>query len=164
MDCIGPRYDADFVASMGIEHASSLVECLGEEFFVSERSIVEAVQRRRCFNAIHLETMHKIDVFVMKSDAFARSQMARRKKLSLATSSNDEVFFCSPEDTVLAKMKWYSDTGNVSDRQWSDIVGVLKVQGGRLDLDYLFHWSKVLDLSDLLLRALADAGLSSPNS
>ena len=49
--------------------------------------------------------------------------------------------------------------GGVSDRQWNDILGVLKVQGTNLDMAYLQRWASALDVAELLQRALVDAGL-----
>ena len=71
-----------------------------------------------------------------------------------------DLFFASPEDTVLAKLEWYRKGGEVSDRQWRDLLGVLKVQGETLDRAYLDHWAGELDVSDLLHRALEEAGLT----
>jgi hypothetical protein len=70
-----------------------------------------------------------------------------------------EACLASPEDTVLAKLDWCRLGGGVSDRQWTDVLGVLKVQGPALDLSYLRHWAERLDLVDLLREALTDAGL-----
>ena len=61
--------------------------------------------------------------------------------------------FASPEDTLLHKMIWYELGNQISDRQWGDILGVLKVQGDLLDRAYLDHWAPLLDVSDLLRRA-----------
>jgi len=63
----------------------------------------------------------------------------------------------SAEDIILRKMLWYREGNEVSDRQWSDILGVLKAQGERLDQDYLRYWAGELGVDDLLHRALADA-------
>ena len=60
---------------------------------------------------------------------------------------------------MLAKLQWYRDGGGVSDRQWNDVLGVLKVQGATLDRAYLEEWARELGLTDLLRRALEDAGL-----
>ncbi len=57
-------------------------------------------------------------------------------------------------------MNWYRKGGEVSDRQWRDVLGVLKVQTGRLDQAYLEHWAGELGVMDLLNRALEDAGPS----
>lgn len=47
--------------------------------------------------------------------------------------------------------------GEVSDRQWRDVLGVLKTKTGKLDLDYLHKWAKELKVSDLLERALKES-------
>lgn len=65
----------------------------------------------------------------------------------------------SPEDIVLQKLEWYRKTAETSDRQWRDVLGVLKVQGSDLDLAYLRHWTPLLGVEDLLERAHREAGL-----
>jgi len=62
----------------------------------------------------------------------------------------------SPEDTVLAKLEWFRLGGETSERQWWDIVGVLKVTEDA-DRTYLSRWAASLGVADLLERALADA-------
>ena len=62
------------------------------------------------------------------------------------------VYVKSPEDTILRKLLWYRMGGEVSDRQWSDILGVLQVQGGRLDREYLAKWAAQLRVDDLLAQ------------
>lgn len=37
------------------------------------------------------------------------------------------VRFASPEDTLLHKLVWYKLGNEISDRQWGDILGVLRV-------------------------------------
>ena len=60
------------------------------------------------------------------------------------------MYLCSPEDIILNKLEWYKAGNQVSERQWLDVLGVIKVQGDSLDLDYLKHWAKELDVLDLL--------------
>jgi hypothetical protein len=62
----------------------------------------------------------------------------------------------SAEDTVLAKLEWFRRGGESSERQWWDIVGVLRVTSN-LDRPYLDRWAASLGVTDLLQRALADA-------
>jgi hypothetical protein len=64
----------------------------------------------------------------------------------------------APEDTILRKMLWFREGGEVSDRQWRDILGVLRAQQGSLDLAYLRAWAVRLALTDLLGRATAEVG------
>ena len=63
----------------------------------------------------------------------------------------------SPEDLVLQKLNWYREGGGVSDRQWRDVIGVIKTQGSRLDLVYLHLWAGRKGLADLLVRALSES-------
>ena len=45
----------------------------------------------------------------------------------------------------------------MSDRQWSDVVGVLKLTGSRIDGEYLQRWAPALGVRDLMDRALAES-------
>ena len=61
--------------------------------------------------------------------------------------------FSSPEDTILHKLLWYRLGGDISDRQWNDVLGILRIQGTALDFAYLEQWAATLNLMELLLRA-----------
>jgi hypothetical protein len=62
------------------------------------------------------------------------------------------MYVASPEDNALAKLEWYRMGGEVSDRQWNDILGILKVRAHDIELDYLRRWAAELGLSDLSAR------------
>lgn len=87
--------------------------------------------------------------------------MAQRAQKRLLEDVNRPVYLASPEDMILNKLEWYKMGGEVSDRQWNDILGVFKIQGETLDMAYLRKWAAQLSVSELLDRALEDAGLSS---
>ena len=156
--------DADLVARLLARHSEALVARLSGEFYVDLASIKSAIESQGCFNLIHLETMTKVDVFVRWRSPFGQSQLARRQKKFVGQTAPLELFFASPEDTVLAKLEWYRKGGEVSDRQWRDLLGVLKVQAGTLDRAYLDQWAGELGVADLLPRALEEAGLSESGS
>jgi hypothetical protein len=67
-------------------------------------------------------------------------------------------YVASAEDTILAKLEWYRSGGEVSERQWLDVLGVLKVQAGWLDIHYLRNMAAELGVDDLLERAFEEAG------
>jgi hypothetical protein len=152
--------DADIVAALLARHVPQLAGRLQGEFYVDEPMMMRAIENQSSFNFIHLQTMVKIDVYVAWRSDFARSQFARRIRANLSTETPLDVYLASPEDTVLAKLDWYRKGGCVSDRQWRDVLGVLKVQGDALDRTYLRDWAARLNLIDLLRRALDDAGLA----
>ena len=79
--------------------------------------------------------------------------------MRLTGEEGSEANVASPEDTVLQKLVWYRKGGEVSDRQWRDVLGVLKTQGKSLEQEYFREWSPVLGVLDLLQRALREAGL-----
>lgn len=153
--------DVDLVADMMTSDAERLAQFLAVEFYVDIDMIREAVQRRRPFNLIHLETMFKADIFTMGDDAWSREEMIRARTEELSGPHGPQVVrFASPEDTLLHKLVWYRLGDEVSDRQWSDILGVITIQGDALDLMYLDHWAAHLDVADLLARAKRETSRS----
>jgi hypothetical protein len=146
--------DVDRVADMRLSHVDAITSALTGEFYVDGDMIRDAIKRRASFNVIHLATMFKADVFIFKGDLWSHEEMtrARTEQLDLA-EGKAAIRFASPEDTLLHKMIWYKLGNQSSDRQWGDILGVLKVQGEELNQEYLEHWAPLLEVLDLLLRA-----------
>lgn len=82
-----------------------------------------------------------------------------KKPDTLDEESSRKFYLSSPEDIILSKLQWYQRGGGVSEQQWKDVLGVLKVQTDKLDLEYLKHWASSLNLSDLLNRSFDDASM-----
>lgn len=148
--------DSDIVAEMRLEHVQPFVSALQDEFYVDEEMIADAIARNSSFNIIHRETMFKVDVFIPHPRPFLQSQLARAQRQVFSFESEVSAKFASPEDTILSKLEWYRMGGEVSDRQWRDVLGVLKTRAGELDLDYLRKWAHELKIGDLLESALAE--------
>jgi hypothetical protein len=150
--------DVDVIAELELDHVDRLVAGLQEIYFVDRERVLEAVRRRESFNLIHLHTMMKVDVFVPERALFSRQEQARARREVFDVAQDARAFWVkSPEDLVLRKLSWYRTGGEASERQWSDVLGVLKVQAERLDRDYLSHWASELRVLDLLERALSEA-------
>jgi hypothetical protein len=150
--------DVDVVAELEADHIDRLAEALGGRYYVPAEQMRRAVAERRSFNLIHLATMFKIDVFVSKGRPFDQLAASRAQLQPIGTASDAwECRIASPEDTVLAKLEWFRLGGGVSERQWWDVMGLLKVHADA-DRDYLRQWAPALDVADLLERALAEAG------
>ena len=152
--------DVDLVADLKIHHVDPLVEALTGRFYVSKDAVRQAVMSRGSFNVIEFSTSMKVDVFTLKRELFQLEQMQRRMRRALNPEGTIETWLASPEDTILAKLDWYRLGGGVSDRQWGDVLGVMKVQAENLDLAYLRRWADELRLRDLLDRTLSDSGLA----
>jgi hypothetical protein len=150
--------DVDIVADMRLEHIQPLVEALSKEFYADDEMMRDAIEHQSSFNLIHYETAFKVDIFIRKARAFDQMQLDRRRMSVIATDPEQSVYVTSPEDVILSKLEWYRMGGEVSDRQWRDILGVLKTREGELDLNYLRKWAKELKVSDLLERALTQVG------
>ena len=155
--------DADLVAALEPRHTDTFLNALmslGDAYYADPDSIRKAIVAHGHFNLLHLDSMFKVDVFVCGTRPYDRIQLERRSRQILAEDSTREVFLPAPEDLILAKLEWYRAGGETSDRQWQDILGVLRRQGDRLDRAYLDRWAGVLGVASLLDRAF---GASCPN-
>jgi hypothetical protein len=151
--------DVDLVAEIRSDHIKAFVEALQHEYYIDGDAIADAVAHRSSFNLVHLETMIKVDVFIPKADTYAQEAFSRRSLDRLAEDDEGEVYIESAEDVILHKLDWYRMGGEVSERQWNDLTGVLKVQREDLNKDYLRRWASELGLTNLLDRAMREAGL-----
>ena len=153
--------DVDFIAELKEEQADALVAALEAEFYIDPEAVRRAIRSRRSFNVFHLDTMYKADIFVLGRDHWAQEEKQRRRVEPLGPEPDaPTAYFCSAEHIVLQKLLWFRKGGGISDRQWNDVLSVLKVQADKLDYDYLQHWAANLALSDLLEKAFDDAGLT----
>ncbi len=154
-------FDVDLVADLQQEHVRSFVKRLETEYYVDEDMIQDAIKHHSSFNLIYLDSMLKIDVFLPKARLFDQEEYRRVQDEALINGTRS-FKMASAEDTLLHKLEWYRMGNEVSDRQWNDILGILKVRGTMLDMGYLHTWATQLHVTDLLNRALLDAGLTKP--
>jgi hypothetical protein len=153
-----PRYseDLDLVIVLLPDRVPDLITALMPQFYISEVAIADAVAGRcDSFNAISLASAEKIDLFVSQTDTFSLSKLDRRISYELPTG--DRIWVYSPEDIILQKLVW--GRGDRSEKQWRDVLGVIKVQRSKLDLSYLRHWADTLDIVEYLDRALTASGV-----
>jgi hypothetical protein len=149
--------DIDIVADVKSEQVIPLLNALQENFYVDEHAVREAIDRRQSFNAIHFDSVFKVDIFIPKSDEFSRKQIERRELRKVSPDVEQMVYVATAEDTILAKLRWYDSGGRVSNTQWTDVVGIIGACSSRLDLDYLREWAEKLGLKELLDLAFKEA-------
>jgi hypothetical protein len=129
--------DADFVAALNEAVIPRFVQALGDDYYADADMIRDAVAYRASFNIVHRPTMFKIDVFVMRGDAYSRGEIDRGVVVDVMTSGGArQIRFATAEDTLLQKLVWYKLGAEVSDRQWQDVLGIMRVQA-TLDDRYL---------------------------
>jgi hypothetical protein len=145
--------DADIVAAIDDKNISDFIALLGDAYYADAGMIREAVSRRASFNIVHQATMFKVDVFVMRGDSYSRDEVKRGIVVAVETGHGvRDIRFATAEDTVLQKLVWFKLGGEISERQWNDVLGVLRVQP-ELDEAYLDTWADLFDVMPLLSRA-----------
>ncbi|MGL5065961.1 MAG: hypothetical protein ACRC62_38825 [Microcoleus sp.] len=157
--------DLDLVIDLEAQTAPMLIDAMSGEFYISSSAVNKAIARSRrapresSFNVIYLPSMEKAEIFVMSADdPFSASVMSRRLLHPASNLQEEGIYIYSPEDIVLEKLSWYKLTRGGSQKQWRDVLGVLKVQFGRLDIAYMNQWAQSLELTDLLDEALLQSG------
>ena len=146
--------DADVVSDLGPEHVAEVASRLDSGFYISAPAIESAVARRSCFNAIHKKSFFKVDVFVAPDHPYDQQAFDRREEKSFRLGDIEHAFYvASAEDTILAKLRWFRLGNEVSQTQWSDILGVMAIKRESLDWEYLGRWARDLNVSDLLQKA-----------
>jgi hypothetical protein len=150
--------DSDLVADLRQEQAADFAQALAPDFYVDVEMILDAIRRQSSFNIIHRGTFFKVDVFILKARPFEQTQLSRRVEQVISVEPERKAYVSTAEDTILAKLEWYRLGGEVSERQWRDVLGVMAVQGDRLDLVYLRRWATDLEVGALLERALGESG------
>lgn len=146
--------DVDMILNLKPFQIQSFVKMLKEEYYVDIEMIAQAVNTKSSFNILHLPTMLKIDFFILKGQPYPIKSFERRVLNTLDDSEDSiKVFLCSPEDIIISKLDWFSLSNETSERQWLDILGVIKVQKDNLDKKYLKHWAEQLNLLELLQKA-----------
>lgn len=144
--------DIDVIAALDDTQVAALVAALSPDFYVDGDAVRRAVRKRSSVNLIHHATMLKVDIFVAGGTPLDTEQLERR--LWVRLDNGVELPIHPPEDILLQKLRWFRLGGEVSDRQWRDILGIVRVQGGELDLPYLQRQAPKLGVSDLLHRAM----------
>jgi len=139
---------------LGLDQVERFAAAFAPEFYLDRASIHRSVQMGGSFNLIHFESSLKIDFFPLQKRRFSLQEFSRRQPRLLLNESIAPAYVATAEDTILSKLEWFRAGGEVSENQWKDVVGILKVQADSLDLNYLKQWARELRVEDLLEKAL----------
>lgn len=148
--------DIDMVVALPVRRVAAFAKFLGSEFEVDQDMVKEALGRGGSANIFYLPLVTKIDLFGLGETPFDEAEFARRRRVRVR-ATGEELWLKSPEDSVLRKLLWYRQGGEVSDRQWRDVVEVLRVSGAGMNVAYLDSWAPRLGLVGLLAGVRAEA-------
>lgn len=152
--------DIDIVSNIKIESVDTIFEILKKEYFIDKEMILDAINTKTSFNLIHLETMLKLDIFILKNENYHLMTLSRAIEDRLEQNEDSlRIFLSTPEDIILSKLIWYKMGDEISERQWLDIRGVIKIQSKNLDLEYLMQWAKELKVFSLLTKAFSECDI-----
>ncbi len=149
----------DIVADIQSVQVESLVKAFESEFYIDADMIQDAIKYSSSFNIIYLETMFKVDIFVLKNDLASQDEMNRRQPYQDSEDSQLAFFVSSAEDIIIQKLHWFQLGGRTSERQWNDILGVFQVQKETLDYSYLQKGAKIKGVGELLEQAIKETGI-----
>ena len=136
--------DIDIVIAPTHQQLSALLDQFPEsEFGSSREDAFDALRRRSQFNVVDYETFWKIDFIVRQQTPFDASRFARRELVKIA---GVRLYAASAEDVLITKL-WWAKLGE-SERQIIDAAGIVRVQGTKLDSDYVEKWVAALELEE----------------
>jgi hypothetical protein len=152
--------DLDLVAQLNRNQVEGFIAAFSPDFYLDQGLIEQAVTDQTSFNIIHLESSFKVDIFPLPRGGYVEEEFSRRVLKQIDPRTDFAAYVQSAEDALLSKLDWYHRGGEVSENQWRDVIGILRIQGGRLDVEYLEKWAEELGISDLLLQARQEVALN----
>ena len=147
-------HDFDIAVRMTARDIQPLADALGSDFIVSQQELHEAVESAdayRMAQVLHIDSVQKFDLFLVREGEYTDSAFKRTRSIETPVGT---IRIAAPETIILEKLRWYELGNRSSDRQWNDVVQVLEVQEGHLDLEYLRRWAKHFEVDGLLEEAL----------
>jgi hypothetical protein len=146
--------DVDLVCDLRADQVAAFVATFGQDCYISEAAVRDAVERRSCFNVIHLPSAFKVDVFVSRGRPFDVAAMGRAAPQRLGGHDSPTVPIATAEDSIIAKLEWYRLGDESSQRQWDDVTRLVALLGDTLDMEHMQRMAASVGVSDLLERLL----------
>jgi len=144
--------DIDVVVALTQAHVAPMLAAFGADFYLDDAALSRAIDTKGTVNLVEHESNIKVDLFVAGGTPLDDQQLTRRQLVEIRPGQS--LFVHPAEDILLQKLRWFVKGGETSDRQWRDILGIIRTQGERLDRVYLAANAPVLEVSAPLDRAL----------
>jgi len=150
--------DIDLVADLRDQHLRTVIGAMSPAYYVDADAALEAIRTGGSFNAIHVASSIKVDVFIAGDDPFEQRRLETALTVAVSSVAERSLRIDTAEHTLLRKLEWYRRGGEVSERQWRDVLAIAQLQAGMLDRVELGRWASSLGVEDLLRRCLDEAG------
>lgn len=154
-----PRFthDIDVIVAIQKSSAKKLAEAFPmPDFYLDEDSILNAINEKSMFNLIDTKEGDKVDFWIFTNDPFDRSRFSRKY---VEEVMDLKMQVSSPEDTILAKLKWAKLSGG-SEKHFIDALRVYEVQFEMLDTDYLEYWVKKMNIESIWKRLMKESEIA----
>lgn len=142
--------DADIIIDPTEEQLIHFLNLLGDAYYANSEAALEALKQSTMFNVIDVENVWKADLIIKRKTDFSAEEFRRKRKEKLL---GKDLYILSPEDTILSKLVWAKQS--CSELQYRDVMTILEIQAGHLDMKYVNKWAKVLHVEDNLHRCIS---------
>jgi hypothetical protein len=147
--------DLDVVIAVPRDALTPLVTALEAAGFYVPGVEDAATGRMRTLQVTQIATISRADLVLADDNDYEQLKFQRRRLIPWPNGT--EVYLVSPEDLVVNKLRWGQPSQ--SEKQWRDVLGVLKTQQEHLDYEYMHHWAAAFDLANALEQATLEAGV-----
>lgn len=151
-----PRFtqDIDIVVKLQPEEVAVMGRAFPPpEFYFDVHTAAATIRSGGMFNVIQPASGNKVDFIIARMDLWGRQQIANRTRRRILADL--EGYVARAEDVILSKMLFYKE--GRSEKHTRDIASILRVQGDRIDRDYIARWAidlKVFDVWSVILERL----------
>jgi len=138
--------DIDIVMELSYPDADRIIKEFGDDFYIPQGRVRDAISRKFMFNLLHQETLVKIDCVLRKEDEFQRIAFSNRRRI---TFTDFDIWTISRDDLILSKLNWAKISR--SEMQMRDVAGIIR---NGYDKEYVEKWAEKLGVIDLLEECL----------
>jgi len=144
--------DIDIVIAPAATQLNIFIQSLGDDYYISQETAMEALEKHSMFNIIDYKTAWKADIIIRKERPFSLEEFKRKIPVNILGL---QVYVVSPEDAILSKLEWAGE--RESELQFRDALGVVIVQWENLNREYLQKWARELGVESILNTILNNA-------
>lgn len=118
-------HDADVLIAFDAGGLERLTDALSPEWYIPRESARAAVDVHASFGLLHQPSGLKVDVFAASDSGLDQVQLASALEV-VPEPGLPPIRITAPHVILVRKLLWFRSGGEVSERQWSDVLGLLR--------------------------------------